>query len=564
MTNMNVFKLTGLSIACTLVLTACQSTPSHAPQKENTKAYYGTQNAFAKESMYFLMTDRFVDGDPTNNFPEQGGELPTFNRELVNPDDGPNANVGYLGGDFKGIVDNIDYIKDMGFSALWITPIVDNPDMAFNGGEKIEYAGQFKDGGKTGYHGYWGVNFFIEDEHLITDGLNYKDLNQQLKQQGIKPVMDIVLNHGSPSYTMQSDLPKFGEIYDKNGVLIADHQNIHPTKLDDNNPLHDFFNRKPDLAELSDLDADNPAVLEYFVEAYLHWIEQGAEAFRIDTIRHMPHRLWKKFSDRIREKHPDFFMFGESFEYEATKVAQHTLPKNGEISVLDFPGQRAITQVFENKEASYADIASYLHLTHGPYHNPYDLMTFYDNHDMARMNTDEQGFINANNWLFTSRGIPVVYYGSEIGFMAGLKEHEGNRNYYGQANIDNAPKHVIYQNMKRINLVRQNTPALQRGLQVNLAFTQDTASFLRVLEDGQDTQTALVLLNKSEQPKTVKVDKWLSNGVWRSQLNQQSHTVEQGGVEIQIPANGVEVLVLNQKNTDADLYAELDNLMENK
>jgi glycosidase len=278
----------------------------------------------------------------------------------------------------------------------------------------------------------------------------------------------------------------------------------------------------------------------------------------------MPHHLWKSFSDRIREKHPDFFMFGESFEYEATKVAQHTLPKNGEISVLDFPGQRAMTQLFENKEASYADIQSYLHLTHGPYHNPYDLMTFYDNHDMARMKTDDNGFINANNWLFTSRGIPVVYYGSEIGFMAGLKEHEGNRNYYGQDNVDKAAKHVIYQNLKRINLVRQNTPALQRGLQVNLDYNQDTASFLRVLEDKTQTQNALVLLNKSNQDKIINIDKWVSNGTWKSQINDNSYMIDNSSIEIQVPANGVEVLVLDAVNNNADLYIELDRLMENK
>ncbi|MDU0355957.1 alpha-amylase family glycosyl hydrolase [Paraglaciecola aquimarina] len=443
-------------------------------------------------------------------------------------------------------------------------PIVDNPDLPFNGGEPIKFAGQFKDGGKTGYHGYWGVNFFVEDEHLYSEGLHYKQLNLALKNKGIKPVLDIVLNHGSPAYTMATDLPKFGEIYDRNGKLVADHQNLAPSELDASNPLHQFYNHKPDLAQLSDMNADNPAVLDYFVEAYLHWIEQGAEAFRIDTIRHMPHQLWKQFSDRIRAIHPDFFMFGESFEYEATKVAQHTLPKNGAISVLDFPGQRAITSVFENQDASYEDIQSYLYLTHGPYYNPYELMTFYDNHDMARMNADDKGFINANNWLFTSRGIPVVYYGSEIGFMRGLSEHEGNRNYYGQERVDQAPKHAIYQNLKRINLVRQSTPALQRGLQVNLEFTQDTASFLRVLEDKQNTETALVLLNKADTAKTIVLDKWISNGKWQSQLSDQWYSVNNGSIEVTVPANGVEVLRFAQKNNNTSLYQELDKLMANK
>ncbi|KMT66474.1 alpha-amylase family glycosyl hydrolase [Catenovulum maritimum] len=547
------------SVAASVLISGCQSTP-----KEMAKEYYGTKNQFAQESVYFLMTDRFVDGDKNNNYPNQGGKHKTFDRPLISKDGSQSANVGYMGGDFKGIANNIDYITDMGFTALWITPIVDNPDMAFNGGEKIEFGGQFKDGGKTGYHGYWGVNFFKEDEHLVSADLNYQQLNKKLKQNGVKPILDIVLNHGSPSFTMKEDLPKYGEIYDKAGNLIADHQNIHPTKLDLNNPLHKFFHNKTDLVQLSNINEDNPAVLDYFVEAYLQWIDQGAEAFRIDTIRHMPHHLWKAFSDRIRAKHPNFFMFGESFEYEATKVAQHTLPKNGEVSVLDFPGQKLMTQVFENKESSYTEILDYLYLTHGPYHNPYDLMTFYDNHDMARMNADENGFIDANNWLMTSRGIPVVYYGSEIAFQAGLKEHFGNRNYYGQANIDKAPNSTVYKNLKRINLVRKNTPALQSGLQANIEFTKDTASFLRVLQLDGVEQMALVLLNKSGEDKTISIDKYLTNGKWQSQITNSSHIVENNMLEIKVPAHGVDVLVLNKTPENKALIAELDRLMLNK
>jgi cyclomaltodextrin glucanotransferase len=278
----------------------------------------------------------------------------------------------------------------------------------------------------------------------------------------------------------------------------------------------------------------------------------------------MPHHLWKAFSDRIRAKHPNFFMFGESFEYEATKVAQHTLPKNGEVSVLDFPGQKLMTQVFENKESSYTEILDYLYLTHGPYHNPYDLMTFYDNHDMARMNADENGFIDANNWLMTSRGIPVVYYGSEIAFQAGLKEHFGNRNYYGQANIDKAPNSTVYKNLKRINLVRKNTPALQSGLQANIEFTKDTASFLRVLQLDGVEQMALVLLNKSGEDKTISIDKYLTNGKWQSQITNSNHIVENNMLEIKVPAHGVDVLVLNKTPENKKLIAELDRLMLNK
>ena len=150
---------------------------------------------------------------------------------------------------------------------------------------------------------------------------------------------------------MPVDQPKFGEIYDAGGRLVADHQNLRPEQLDPANPLHRWFHREPDLAELSNFDDTNPEVMDYLVGAYLQWIEQGAAAFRIDTIRHVPHAFWREFTARIRVKHPGFFMFGESFDYDARKIASHTQPENGAVSVLDFPVKAAMADVFE-KEGS--------------------------------------------------------------------------------------------------------------------------------------------------------------------------------------------------------------------
>ena len=144
-----------------------------------------------------------------------------------------------------------------------------------------------------------------------------------------------------------------------------------------------------------------------------------------------------------------------------------------------------------------------LYLEDGPYANPYDLVTFYDNHDMARMNATDQGFIDANNWLFTARGIPAVYYGSETGFMRGHAEHDGNRNYYGQERVDAAAKSPIYLALKRIANLRRESPALQRGLQLNLLMKGDEAAFYRVYEHAGVTQTALVLLNKGEAARSI-------------------------------------------------------------
>jgi glycosidase len=534
--------------------------------KNTPTEFYGTKHKFAKEAVYFVVTDRFVDGDKSNNQEQQGGEWKTFDRPLVG-ENGETANVGYLGGDLKGVLNNGQYISDMGFTAVWLTPILDNPDEAFSGGEPIEFGGAFKDGGKTGYHGYWANNFYQIDEHYPSEGLGYKEYTDQMRQKfGLKSVFDIVANHGAPSFTMPEDQPKFGELYDLQGNLVADHQNLKPADLDPNNPLHQYFRPTEDIMQLSNLDDRHPALQDYLINSYLYWIEQGADAFRIDTIKHVPHAFWKLMSDRVREEHPEFYMFAESYAFDPNFLAQHTLAKNGGISVLDFAGKQAMVDTFENPDSDYAKLASYLHLTHGPYVNPYELTTFYDNHDMPRMNATDEGFIDAHNWLFTSRGIPVVYQGSEMGFMRGKGEHQGNRNYLGQDNIELAKSHKIQKHLSRVANARKNVSALQSGLQVNLEFSAQTAAFYRVLVKDGVSQTALVLLNKGDHAAEFNIQKFVQTGRWESQLSDDTINIasDKKILNSTVGAHDVQIWLREGDITEQPLLTELQRLMDNK
>ncbi|MGB5411568.1 MAG: alpha-amylase family glycosyl hydrolase [Woeseiaceae bacterium] len=556
-------KTTNLCIAfiAALALGGC-ATSSELVRDVTATDYFGTLEPFASEAVYFIVTDRFVDGDSTNNFPEQGGEeLGTFDRPIHLPGLPP-GNIGYLGGDFRGVLDNAGYIADMGFTAIWLTPIVDNPDEAFTGG-KAPGEGGSNDLGKTGYHGYWGVNFFELDEHLPSSGLDYADLTSSLlAEHGIKTVLDVVCNHGSPSFSMRYDQPKYGELYDADGKLVADHGNLHPSELDSNNPLHAFYRHEPDLAELSDMDFDNPAVLDYFVAAHSKWIDQGASAVRIDTIKHMPHTFWKAFADRLREQHSDLFMFAEAWSYDAEFLAEYTYPENGQISVLDFPGREAMISVFSIENGAYSKLLEYLHLDSGVYRSPYELMTFYDNHDMSRMDAGDSGFIDANNWLFTSRGIPVVYYGSEIAFRAGADQHSGNRDYFGQENIELATTHPIRAALSRIATIRKNSVALQRGLQSNLEFGDDTAAFYRVYQRDGHNQTALVLLNKGGTPTAFEISSGLSHGLWRNADTGEVTVVDPAApvLTAEVAAHDVRVFLFDAPVNNAALAAELARL----
>jgi cyclomaltodextrin glucanotransferase len=359
------------------------------------------------------------------------------------------------------------------------------------------------------------------------------------------------------------DQPKFGEIYGPDGTLLADHQNLPPAQLDPaRNPLHRWYNTKPGLAQLSDINETNPAVLEYFVGAYSQWIDQGADAFRIDTIPWMPHAFWHAFTTRIRERHPGFFMFGEAFDHDAATIAAHTLPRNAGVSVLDFPLKERLAEVFGRKGGGFERIAERLYLQDGPYQNPYELMTFYDNHDMARLDASDEGFIDAHNFLFTARGIPVIYYGSETGFERGTAEHAGNRNYFGQARIDAAPRSPIHAPLKRIANLRARTPALQRGLQVHVEMAGDRAAFYRVYQRDGQTQIALVLLNKGGTPATFRVQQYLEAGRWRAAIGGGSVDVAEGGMlSASVPAHGVEVFVLEAPGTRRDLAEALNQAM---
>ncbi len=554
------FRRHPLILALLVAPLAASAAPASVPE------FVGTDAPFAANAIYFVMTDRFVNGDPSNDHRHQGGAHPTWDIPVPGAPKGESANIGYLGGDFKGVLDNAGYIRGMGFGAVWITPIVDNPDQAFTGGDPVSWGSKFTDRGKTGFHGYWGVNFYKLDEHLPSKGLDYRQFTAKMHAGGLKVVQDIVVNHGSPAFTMPVRQPQFGQIFDKDGKLIADEQNLPPYQLDPvRNPLHRFYHAYDDLVQLSNNDDQSSAVLNYMVGAYQQWIEQGADAFRIDTISHMSTSFWRQFSARIRAKHPGFFMYGEAFDYSPDNIGKFTWPQNGGISLLDFPLRGRTAEVFEHPDSDYAQLLDRLYLANGPYANPYELVTFYDNHDMARLNASDNGFIDADNWLFTARGIPAIYYGSETGFERGKAEHQGNRNYYGQQRIDAAAKSPIYRQLKRIALLREHTIALQRGLMLPIRFAGQQASFYRVYQKGDIHQIALVLLNKGDRAAAFDIGDKLQAGHWKPALDGTPVDVlPNGRLKATVAAHDVQVYLLDATASRPDLVTELTRLMRER
>ncbi len=504
-------------------------------------AIAGTDDPFSRHAVYFVVTDRFVDGDSTNNYPDQGGGNRSFDRPLYGENGEEIANIGYLGGDFAGILSQAEYLRDLGFTAVWGTPVVDNPNEAFTGG-LAPGEGFPTDKGKTGYHGYWGVNFYREDEHLVSEGLDFRTFVSRLNESGLSYVLDIVANHGSPSFDMPADQPMFGELYDADGSLVADHQNLHPGDLALDEPLHEFFLHETDLGQLSNLDYKSEAVFDYLYGSYAQWLEAGVEAVRIDTIRHMPLSFWRRLAGRLRADFPNLFLFAEHFSYDPEEIAVHTHSRNGAISVLDFPLQDAMRRVFGSADEPMSELAGALFLDSELYGNPYELMTFYDNHDMPRLDAADSGFIDAHHFLFTSRGIPVVYYGSEIGFERGRPEHGGNRNFLGAERLARARWHPIHTGLRRIARLRQASAALQRGRQINREFGENHAVFWRLYQDAEQSETAVVALHKGESPREVDIE-FPFAGQWENRLTGEILEIPAPELATRraVPAHGVEV-----------------------
>ena len=276
-------RLRSLALLLAGLLAASSAAAQHAASFAPAPTLVGTTEPMAAHAVYFVMTDRFVNGDPSNDHREQG--LPdhgTWGGAIPGAPAGKADYVGYLGGDFRGLLDNAGYLRDMGFGAVWLTPIVEQPDEAFSGGTPAAWGKMFTDGGKSGYHGYWGTNFYQIDEHLPSDGLDFRALTAGLRARGLKTVLDVVANHGSPSFTAREQRDQFGKLFNAAGELVADHQNLPPRRLKPaTNPLHAFFHTEPDIAQLSNFDESNPAVVDYLVGSSLQWLEQGADALRL-------------------------------------------------------------------------------------------------------------------------------------------------------------------------------------------------------------------------------------------------------------------------------------------
>lgn len=311
------------------------------------------------KTIYQLLTDRFA---------RQDGSTKAC------------SNLGnYCGGNYRGLIKNLDYIQEMGFDAIWITPILKNLD--------------------GGYHGYWATDLYALNDHFGTEQ-DFKDLVSELHKRGMWIMVDVVANHVAPVGKDYSKINPFNQ---------AEHYHSYCIISDSDFATHNQHNiENCRLADLPDLNQDNAFVRKTLLD-WIHNLVQkyNIDGIRIDTIPEVPKSFWADF-----QKSAGVYAVGEVFDGDAGYVADYQKYID---ATLNYPLRNAIIDVFRNGQNFYR-LQSSLKQNKGAFKDVHALGTFVDNHDNARFlnnNGNHKAFQSALIFSLFTEGIPIVYYGSE-------------------------------------------------------------------------------------------------------------------------------------------------------
>lgn len=337
------------------------------------------QSTFSnKDLIYFIMIDRFYDGDTTNN---------SFDDSSDNPED----LKAYLGGDLKGITEKLDYIKSLGATAIWITPVVKNEPY--------------------GYHGYWTEDFESVDPHF-GDMVSLKELVDTAHDKDLKVILDYVVNHTGYQHEWLNDPDKKDWFHNKGDI----------TDYGNRDQLENY-----NLAGLPDLNTENPEVKDYFYNNVLWWIkETGVDGLRLDTVKHVPVEFWNEFAYIIKQEYPNFFLLGEVYHSSPSYLASFN--EVGLDSITNFSIYEGLKDTFRvYGDANKLKIA----INNDVKFDDRGMNAiFLDNHDVSRLisRTSKHGeayLKQGLTFIMTYPSIPVMYYGTEIGLEG--KDDPDNR-----------------------------------------------------------------------------------------------------------------------------------------
>jgi pullulanase-type alpha-1,6-glucosidase len=538
---------------------AAQAATPPAPPSDAKLAAVPARHDDTREQFYFVMPDRFANGDTSN---DKGGL--TGSRLSTGYD--PTDKGFYQGGDLKGLTKRLDYIKGLGTTAIWMAPIFKNRPVQGTGANA-----------SAGYHGYWITDFTQVDPHFGTNN-DLKTLISKAHAKGMKVFFDVITNHTADvvdyqekSYDYLSKgafpyLTEDGRPFDD--ADYADGGRRFPAVSGDSFPytpkvtsrskvpswLNDptmYHNRGDstyagesttygDFSGLDDLWTERPEVVHGMEKIYERWVRDFAvDGFRIDTVKHVDMPFWTQWAtalDKYAAAHgrKNFFMFGEVYSAD-TNITSPYVTQGRLDATLDFPFQDA-ARAYASQGASAQKLASvfgddYKYTTDKA--NAYEQVTFLGNHDMGRIGyflkqdnpkaTDAEVLKKdelANELMFLSRGNPVVYYGDEQGFTGSGGDKDARQtmfaskvaDYLDDDEIGTDRTHAsdsydtgapLYEQIAELSRLRKANPALTDGVQTQRYAADGAGVYAFTRTDARTGQEYVVALNNADSAQTA-------------------------------------------------------------
>lgn len=517
-----------VSLVTALTLGVVSAVPALAQETLHSPTVFSATQATPKvaspgtlaegDVVYQVLVDRFYDGNKNNN---------DLNDGAYDPND-----LGfYHGGDWAGLTQKLDYIQNLGVTAIWISPVSEQEPLS-------------KDKKEASYHGFFTKNFATPNKHF-GDRKELQQLIDTAHKKGLKIILDVVPNH-TADYLDPSSNSYIGSY--RPASPLDDPVLFHHSgdcRFDNSETQQQLNNC--DLGGLDDLDQDNPKVNEYLMRVYKDWVSMGFDGLRVDAARSIPKPWLKKF-----EQEMGIPTFGEIFVGDTGYVADYQKYQWGE---LDFPYFFTVRKAF-SADTSMRELST-LFADDSKYVDANKLETFIDNHDRARFltwaNDDYQRLRSALSFMMTSRGIPIIYYGTEQ-----ADDGNGNGNEVPIANKDNRKdmtsfdEHApIYKHIQRLNKIKKAIPALATGKQREMWVDDEVYAFSRI--DTATASEAITVSSNSftKQERTIPIRSESDLEVGQKLTNQlnttQQFEVVAGGItgkQIKVQLDEHETVVL--------------------
>lgn len=452
--------------------------------------------------IYLITPDRYANGNPDNDeFPDMSDKLNRVDK------------YGRHGGDIRGVIDNLEYIHYMGFTSVWLNPVLENDMPRFS------------------YHGYAATDLYKVDKRFGSNN-EYLELVEKARGKGVKVIMDMVMNHVGSEHWFVKDPPMDDWLNYQSDYQTTNHkrqtvQDIHASEYDKERFSDGWFVR-----EMPDLNQRNPLMADYLIQNSIWWIEYtGIAGIRMDTYSYPDKDFMSDWTCAVMREYPNFYIVGEEWSLNPAIVSYWQKDKvnpDGYSSCLpglmDFPLQNALREGIsaEREKWNTGLIKMYEALANDfVYADPDKLVIFPDNHDMDRfftqVNNDIDLFKMGLVFMATMRGIPQIYYGTEIAMdNDGYPEDHGviRTDFPGgwEGDMVNAftgeglsnTEADIQEFSRRLFNWRKNATAVHHGNLIQFAPDNGIYSYIRTYED----EKILVLFSKTENPVDLDFSKY--------------------------------------------------------